>query len=605
VEDKMSLRNIKTKFFLVFIAISVIPIIIVTKISYNSYTNLVSRQVSLVSSNTISNSVERLDYILRDISRTSSSFQQYSAETYNWATGNTVADELRKFSDPSGSVSQYDLYISRRHMRFICENLMNSYNYINGIYIFTPGGHNITYARNNDLKLDYTPFNDDWYKNTIKNDGSLYISDFGKKNFLLNPTDSICFSRALFDTQTHEFLGVLLLDCGLDIFNGLDKDLVPNITNIYLVNENAKIIFDNTRTKIGQSLSEDIFSKTQGQAEGTFNNNNNQSLTVFKSFPNYNWKVVAVISINELNKQFEATKKLIIFISFTCAIIFIILSFVISKHLTRPITELSNIMNKNKSHRLVTTKEYLKRTDEVGILYTEYNNMINEINTFIKESYQNRLITLDSQMKALEAQINSHFLYNTLESINSIAEIEGIESIAIISKALGDMFRYAIKTKSELVSLENELHHAINYLEIQKIRYNDKFDYNFDIPDELRKEEILKLILQPLVENSVYHGVEQKKGKGHVSVRAWAEENLIYLEVADNGLGASPEQVAQLNKLLGQAPKITDLGHRDHASIGVKNVHSRIQLYYGASFGLTFESELGIGTKVRIRIPKH
>jgi len=601
----MGLRNIKTKFFLVFIAISVVPIIIVTKISYNSYTSLIGKQVSLISSNTIRNSVERLDYILADIIRITSSFQQYSAETYNWATGNTVADELRKFSDPYSSANQYDLFISRRHMKFICENLMNSYTYINGIYIFTPGGYNISYANNNDLKVDYVPFNDDWYKNTIKNDGSLYISDFGSKSFLIIQRDSIFFSRALFDARTHEFLGVLMLDCGLEIFDGLNRDLIPDITNIYLINETGKIIFDNARTGIGQNLPEDILSKTNGQTEGTFNSNNNKLLTVFKTFPNFKWKVVAVISINELNKQFEPTKRLILYISVTCAIIFILLSFVLSKHLTRPITELSRIMNENKSHKLVTTKKYLERRDEIGILYTEYNNMINEINTFIRESYHNRLITLDSQMKALEAQINSHFLYNTLESINSIAEIEEIESIAIISKALGDMFRYAIKTNSELVPLEDELAHVTNYLEIQKIRYGDKFDYTFDIPPELRKEKILKLILQPIVENSLYHGVEHRKGKGHVCIRAWAEEELINLEVTDNGLGASPEQVAQLNQLLGQAPKITDLGRRDRASIGVKNIHSRIQLYYGVAFGLNFESELGVGTRVKIRIPRY
>lgn len=599
----MNIRNIKTKFFLVFIAISIIPIIIVTEISYNSYMNLVSKQISLVCQNTISNSVERLDNIMQDIGRNTSSFQQYSVETYNWQTGKSIADELSKFSDPSADVNQYDLFLSREHMRSICDNLMNSSTYINGIYIFTPGGYNISYTRTNDLKPDYIPLNDEWYKKTVKNNGSLYVSAFGKKDFLINKMDSICFSRSIYDTQTYKFLGVLLIDCNKDIFKDIDKDLVPNSTNIYLVDENGKIIFDNKMSKIQQVLPEDTYKRIKGQSEGTFNNNN-ELLTVFKTLPDYKWKIVANISIKELNKQFEPTKKLILYISVTCALIFIILSFIISKHLTEPITELSNIMHKNKSHKLVTTKKYLDRTDEIGILYTEYNDMINEINTFIKESYQNRLITLDSQMKALEAQINSHFLYNTLESINSIAEIEGIESISIISKALGDMFRYAIKTDSELVALEDELAHVTNYLEIQKIRYDDRFDYKFELPEELRKEKILKLILQPLVENSLYHGLEHKQGKGNVCIKGHLEKDIIFIEVTDNGLGVSPEEVNRINELLAQAPKITDLGRRNRTSIGVKNVHSRIQLYYGISFGLTFESKESAGTKVSIRIPR-
>lgn len=600
----MNLRNIKTKFFLVFIAISVIPIIIITQISYNSYTSLISEQVSLISSNTISNTVERLDNILQDIGRNTSSFQQYSAETNNWSTGNTIADELRKFSNPSVDVNQYDLFISRKHLNFICTNLMDSYTYINGIYIFTPGGYNISYSKENDLKVGYVPFNDDWYEKTIKNDGALYISDFGKKDFLIRQTDSIFFSRTIYDTHTFEFLGVLMIDCSIDIFRDLDRGLMPNIANIYLVNENGRIIFDSARTKIGQTLSDDIFSKTKGQDEGTFNSNKNKLLTVFKSLPNYNWKVIAVISIDELSRQFEPTKKLILYISVTCALIFIVLSYILSKQLTSPITELSNIMRKNKHHKLVTAKKYLERNDEIGILFTEYNNMIYEINTFIKERYQNRLITLDSQMKALEAQINSHFLYNTLEAINSIAEIEGIESIAIISKALGDMFRYAIKTDSELVLLKDELTHVNNYMEIQKVRFDNKFNYSVNMQPGLEGEKILKLILQPLVENALYHGFEGKKGKCDLQISGWSEDNIIFLEVSDNGLGATLEQVDELKKLLDLEPRITDLGRRDKASIGIKNIHSRIQLYYGQDYGLSFNSKLGEGTKVTIRVPK-
>jgi len=230
--------------------------------------------------------------------------------------------------------------------------------------------------------------------------------------------------------------------------------------------------------------------------------------------------------------------------------------------------------------------------------------MIEEINIFIKESYQNKIITLDSQMKALESQINSHFLYNTLESINSIAEIEEVESIAIISKALGDMFRYAIKTNSELVSLKEELAHVNNYLEIQKIRYEDKLNYFFEIQENLKDEQILKLILQPLVENAIYHGLEGKKNNWQLRIRVWSEESIIFLEISDNGLGASIEQIQEINKLLNQAPKFTDLGRRDKQSIGMKNVNSRIELYYGPGYGLRFESVQNLGTKIKIRIPK-
>lgn len=600
----MIIRSIKVKFLLVFVTLSLIPLIIVAMVSYYSYTNLVSKQVSLVSANTLSNSVDKISNVLKDIDRVSGTFvyQQFSSKTSMSTTNNTIADQLAKYTKKNVEHDQYTLYSTGNDFKFLCDNLMYNYNYIKGVYIFTPGENTFSYG--NELKLDYKPFNSQWYINTIKNNGKLYISDVSVKDFIYNTKVSLTFSRALFDTNTHEFLGVLMLDCGIDVFKDLDKDIIPNLVNIFIINGSGKIIFDNTNGNIGKYLSKDAFSKILESPENSFTNANGSVLTVYKSFPNYDWKVVTTISITELNKEFYSTKKLLIHISLICAAIIMMLSFILSTYLTTPISELSEIMNKNKSHKLVTTKKHLERRDEIGVLYNEYNDMIEEINIFIKESYQNKLITLDSQMKALESQINSHFLYNTLESINSIAEIEEIESIAIISKALGDMFRYAIKTNSELVTLKEELSHVNNYLEIQKIRYGDKLNYSFEIQENLKEEKILKLILQPLVENAIYHGLEGKKNNGKLHIGVWSEDNLIFLEISDNGLGASLEKIDEINKLLRQAPKFMDLGRRDKQSIGMKNVHSRIDLYYGSGYGLTFESLQNFGTKIKIHIPK-
>ncbi|WP_207659144.1 cache domain-containing sensor histidine kinase [Anaerobacterium chartisolvens] len=543
---------------------------------------------------------------MQDINRITVSFQQYSADTYNSTTDSTIAEELKKLNDNINSWSQYDLYMSRKKMRFLCENLMYGYSYINGIYIFTLNGNYISYSSSGtDLKLGYTPFNDEWYKKTLENNGQLYVSDVEPKSFILNSKNSIFFSRAIFDTSTREFLGVLMLDCSLDIFNGLDRDIIPNITDIYLVNESGKILFDNEKNNIGQYLSSDILNKTSSGAEGSFEMEKGSVLTVYKSFPNNNWKVVASVSINELNKQFGITKKLIIYISGTCTVIFIILSVILSTFLTKPITELSDIMRKNKLHKLVIAKKkHLERIDEIGTLYNEYNNMINEINTYIKESYQNKLIALDSQMKALEAQINSHFLYNTLESIHSIAEIEEVNSIAIMSKALGDMFRYSIKTTSELVTVEEELLHVNNYLSIQKIRYEDKISFVQNIQVDLSCNKVLKLILQPIIENAIYHGLESKKSKGILTIKGYGTERELCFEIMDDGIGMSVEQVNEIKELLSEKPKFTELGQRNKRSIGIKNVHSRIQLYYGMEYGLSFESEQNSGTKVKVRVPR-
>ncbi|WML27301.1 sensor histidine kinase [Neobacillus sp. OS1-33] len=591
----------RTKLFLVFIAISIIPIIIVTINSYSSYTKIVNQQVSVVTSNTIENSLEKIDGIYQNIKRITLTFQQFST-----IPGSpTVADQLYKLNN-NKNAGPYDLYLARRDMQFFFNNLILSNDYINGIYLFLPDGKSITYTINNtDLHFGYVPLKDDWYKQTLHQKGGLYVSNVSTKPFIINAQPSVTFARAIYDFNTHKLLGVLMLDCDIKIFQALDNDIIPNMTNLSLVNNKGLILYDNTLSKIGKTLPKYYQGKLSSNHGGTNQEVKDGHLTVIAPFPDNNWNIVASIPMNELYKPYNLSEKLIIYISITCAVIFILLSLLLSNQLTRPTIELSKIMRTNKQLKKVSNDKYLNRKDEVGILYTEYNNMIEAIQKYIKESYQNKLITLDSQMKSLEAQINSHFLYNTLESINSIAEIEEIESISIMTKALGDMFRYSIKTESELVLLNDEIDHVKNYITIQNIRYDNSIDFNLEIPSKLSSCRILKLILQPIIENSILHGLEKKKMKGTVKIKAYEiSQSRIVFEISDNGIGIERDKLSDIRNFLQEQPEFKELGKRSKESIGLKNVHSRIALYYGLEYGLNVESEPNKGTTIKICVPK-
>jgi two-component system sensor histidine kinase YesM len=291
-------------------------------------------------------------------------------------------------------------------------------------------------------------------------------------------------------------------------------------------------------------------------------------------------------------------------VAVSCGVIFLLLSFFLSNLITKPIIELTKMMRKTKSHRFVTIKPQVARqVDEIGILYHEFNKMMKDIDTHIRESYQNKILMLDSQMRALEAQINSHFLYNTLESINSIAEIEEVESIVVMTKSLGDMFRYSIKTESELVMVSEELKHVENYMAIQQIRYGDKISFDLHVDPEIHGRRMLKLLLQPLVENAIYHGLENKRGKGSISITGFFQGDRIVFQIRDDGIGMSDSQAEELRQLLLQPPEFVAVGQRQKQSIGIKNVHSRIALYYGDAYGLSFDTELNKGTQITIEIP--
>jgi two-component system sensor histidine kinase YesM len=260
-------------------------------------------------------------------------------------------------------------------------------------------------------------------------------------------------------------------------------------------------------------------------------------------------------------------------------------------------------MSNRQGHNKVSKEKYLMRTDEIGVLYNEYNRMIEELNTFIKNEYQNKLITLDSQMKSLEAQINSHFLYNTLESINSIAEIEEVESISTMSLALGNMFRYSIKTQSELVTIQDELNHVNDYIAIQKIRFDNKFSLITDIPEGMNELKVLKLIMQPIIENALYHGLNYCNFGSLIKIHGYINDSNIFIEICDDGKGMTEEQVLVLENSFKETAQFTELGHRNKQSIGLKNIHTRIALYYGQGYGLSVHSAMNEGTIITIKLP--
>lgn len=572
--------KLNVKFLIIFLLISNIPIIIITLFTYDRYTKLVNEQTSQVSENVFQNAIKDANNTIDNIKHMSEIFQFYSE------TNDSIIEDLKKYTKNDGSYTTYDLFKSRNNMMFICKNLIYANDYINGIFIFTPSGENISYGYgdNIDISHGYKPFESQWYKETLLQKGSIYISGISTKPFIINSKPSISFSTALYDVYSHEFLGVLLVDCSPDVFDLSRANTLPNTTMLAIENSEGDILYSNIDTM-----------KT------TFTKKNTKVMKAELDIEGLS--LIAAINYEQLYNEFGFTRIIIIVIAIVCALLFIIISIFLSQYLTKPITHLSNKISSRNGFNLETSKRYLDRTDEIGILYNEYNCMIKELAQLIKNEYTNKLITLDSQMKSLEAQINSHFLYNTLESINSIAEIEEVESISTMSLALGNMFRYSIKTKSELVTVAEELQHVNNYISIQKIRFDNKFDLILDLSQGIREQKVLKLILQPIVENALLHGLQYCSTGRTIKIRGYRTDLLLIFQISDDGIGMSIEQLHEIQDKFAQEAHFTELGQRNNQSIGLKNIHSRIELYYGQGYGLSIESKEMIGTTITIKLP--
>jgi len=550
--------------------------------------------------------MNKVSDILNEVSGVSQTFvyQPYSPDNHS------VIDILRRHRVYTDNLNSFELLKSQRDLKFIFESILYTHNYMNGIYLFSAGGNSFYYARtNNDLQLDYRPEEADWYKRTIEKAGKIYVSSVGPKDFSMSAKPSVSFSRLIVDPATDKPLGVVLIDCNLELFSGIDENILPQQAAMLVTNLDGQVEYSSSQGERGGLLSAAAKAQLAHEASGQYLDKQGEFLMIFNTFASYDWKLVVQVSMATLENQFVPIRNVLIAIALTCCVMFWVISYFLSRMVTRPIVNLSRIMKSDKSNEVLLNNKYLRGNDEIATLYTEYHTMIADNKAIIKERYQDRIIVLDSQMRALEAQINSHFLYNTLESINSIADIEGVESITVITKALGDMFRYSIKTDSERVPMQEEIAHVLNYLTIQKMRYGDRIEFDIQIDERLQRERILKLILQPLVENSIYHGLEMKEDPGKITITARMDEDerMIFIDISDDGVGMTTDKLQRVERQLKVPPQFTEMGRRDKRSIGIQNIHARIKLYYGEMVepaGITIISEHGRGTTVRVSIPR-
>ena len=231
---------------------------------------------------------------------------------------------------------------------------------------------------------------------------------------------------------------------------------------------------------------------------------------------------------------------------------------------------------------------------ELRTLSDGFDEMAARIRNLMDRQIEDQKSLHRAELELLQAQINPHFLYNTLDSIAILAQNDRQEEAADMVKNLSSFFRISLSKGKDIISLESERNHVRSYLEIQHVRYSDILEFSIDIDEDILDRYVPKLILQPLVENALYHGIKNRRGMGRIDVRGFLQDGLIHLTVTDNGVGMSEEQLRVL-----QAGIYND----NHSGLGLINVHKRIRLYCGDEYGLSFTSELGKGTCVTILLP--
>lgn len=326
------------------------------------------------------------------------------------------------------------------------------------------------------------------------------------------------------------------------------------------------------------------------------------------------WKLFGLKSQTELLNSLENLRWNIIKISILLLLFGLLCILLVSRHMTDSLSRLERSMRHVQNGEF-NVRFFYPYKDEIGSLSRSFNYMIEEIQELVKkqeQSIQDLRIERDhveemqkqkrhAELKALQAQINPHFLYNTLNTITWQAADKGMHDVSLMANSLGKFFRLSLSKGAEIISLSDEIEHVRCYLNIQRIRYQDKLRYHINVPPELLSCRVLKLILQPLVENAIYHGIKEKEGGGEIliSVSSGIKEEIpvLFLSVYDNGAGITEEQLSMMNDNLKQGFRSTQDGY------GIYNVNERISLCYGPSFGLFYESREGQYTKATLTIP--
>ena len=309
------------------------------------------------------------------------------------------------------------------------------------------------------------------------------------------------------------------------------------------------------------------------------------------------WNIVGVFPKNvTLSIILEVIISFVIY-AVLIFIVGIILSMYLTKTLTRPISQLKNLMAEAEKGKLEIRYES-NYNDEISQLGHSFNKMIEAIKNLLSLVYSEQKAKREAELKAFQAQIKPHFLYNTLDTINWMAMEYEADDIVEVVESLTNLFRISLSKGNEIISLENEVKHVKSYLMIQKVRYEEQFDYDIIYDTQLKNFKVIKLIIQPLVENAIYHGIKGRKESGYIRVDIHSDDKDLIIVVSDTGGGIDSEQVAHMNKIFnGMIEK------DDRYGIGLFNVNERIKLNFGLEYGLTISSEFGKGTKVTIRHP--
>lgn len=420
--------------------------------------------------------------------------------------------------------------------------------------------------------------------------------------FLLDKYDGVSDLRVLigapvYQVATNDVLGVVVVEMDTEPFISFTENMRIGSDGYYLIEDQNGVFFNENGIVDVHDLSAGELDEIRNNESGFIEHGSgaDRELIFFSTINEYQWKIVGRVRVEDIMSEIRGIKSYSYFIIFFCAIASALLNIWVIRWLFVPLDKLKNKM-RSAAHGNLDVALTHRSNDEIAQLNDTFNHMMSQIKYLMQKSLEEQEELKKSQLRVLQAQINPHFLYNTLDTIIWLINGHENDKAMEMVESLSKFFRASLSNGKDFISVSEELEHVSNYLAIQKSRNGGILDYSIDVNDDILDDIVMKLILQPIVENAIYHGLKPKGG-GKIWIKGWRDDADLVFTIRDDGAGMTEECLKQLQELLdGETPAPERSGY------GLYNVQRRIRLFYSERYGLTLNSWDGEGTIVTLRV---
>lgn len=584
---RLTRSSLRVKILLIFIAVTVIPLSLVGIVSY-------VKSFTTIWNNTDASTIQIAEQLNRNI-------EDLFADSEKFLEIGSTSSSLRFLKNSENTNAEASEILN------LFKVYKSSYKFnecIKGIYILGINGKCINdiegvYSLNAGIKSLNT------VKDLIAEPNKVNILSMHMPDYTLKGPKKMVISigKAILDETGSNILGIIFVDIDPKIFDDFCNNMrIGKLGYFFIVDKNGDAVcWPKTGGEylVGKHHYLEVVSKGQN---GSFVETvgGQKMFFVFNTSGRTGWKIIGKVPLADLMKDAYEIRNLTAVVVVFCIIFAIILNFFISDRLTLPLRNMKEKMKLAESGDLNVRVES-KNSDEVADLGLSFNKMIEKIKILMDNSVKEQENLKKAELKVMQAQINPHFLYNTLDTIMWMATSNLNEQVIELVDALSNFFRLSLSRGNEWISIRDEVEHVRNYLIIQKKRYMDILDYEINVDEEIMDYKVMKILLQPLVENALYHGIKKKRDRGLIKIigRMTSGGKDIRFDIIDNGAGISEDCLKEITRELED--ESTEINRKDRG-FGLYNVHKRIKLYYGREYGLSVKSKHMEWTEVSLVI---